>query len=103
MTSLLKGIVSKNKLRFQKDGFDLDLAYINSAIIAMGFPSEGREALYRNSYDEVLRFFKCYHDRHYKVYNLCSERGYSDQHFNGNFERFPFDDHNPPPIGVFLP
>lgn len=34
----------------------------------------------------------------YRVYNLCSERCYPPSRFAGSFERFPSDDHNPPPL-----
>jgi phosphatidylinositol-3,4,5-trisphosphate 3-phosphatase/dual-specificity protein phosphatase PTEN len=58
--------VSKKKKRFidEKNGFNLDLTYIGgtqSQIIAMGYPAEGVEALYRNSMAEVQRFFNTFH------------------------------------------
>ena len=55
----------------------MDLTYIGgreSQLIAMGYPAEGFEAVYRNSMAEVKRFFDTYHKGHYAVYNLCSER-----------------------------
>ena len=57
MTSTIRGLVSKKKKRFQEDGFDLDLTYVTPRIIAMGFPSQGFEAAYRNPMSEVQRFF----------------------------------------------
>ena len=39
---------------------------------------------------------------HYKFYNLCSERAYPPERFHGRVAHFPFDDHNPPPLGMFL-
>ena len=95
---IVRGAVSKKKKRYQEDGFDLDLSYIPSRwdhkvtvplvaggtverdrIIAMGFPSEGAEGLYRNPLSEVKKFFSQYHAGHFKIYNLCSERAYDLQ------------------------
>jgi len=47
MAAALKSIVSKKKLRYVQDGFNLDLSYINQRIIAMGFPADSIESLYR--------------------------------------------------------
>lgn len=74
-----------------------------SQIIAMGYPAEGVESLYRNSMAEVKRFFNTYHKGQYAVWNLCSERQYDlSQHFELSY-RFGFDDHNPPPLGLIKP
>jgi len=61
----VRGKVSKKKIRFQKDGFDLDLTYITPRILAMGFPSEGTEGWIRNPMAEVQRFFEEYHPGRY--------------------------------------
>lgn len=47
MATALKSIVSKKKLRYVQDGFNLDLSYINERIIAMGFPADSIESFYR--------------------------------------------------------
>lgn len=93
----VRSIVSKKKKRYVSadEGFDLDLSYITPRIIAMGFPSSGVEAAYRNPMPEVQRFFKSRHAGHYKIYNLCSERAYDITGYFDLVERCPFDDHNP--------
>eukprot|EP01052_Picozoa_sp_SAG31_P019190 SAG31_NODE_1389_length_8545_cov_3.081103_10_plen_614_part_00 len=93
-----RALVSKKKRRFVQQGFDLDLTYITPQLLAMGFPSEGTEAMFRNPMTEVQRFLNVRHPRAYRVYNLCSERSYAAEKFRGSVGCFPFDDHNPPPL-----
>lgn len=77
VTNVARGLVSKKKIRFQQDGYDLDLAYITERIIAMGFPVEGDglESKYRNPMEEVIRFMEEKHPDHYKIYNLVRPAG----------------------------
>ncbi|EOD13193.1 hypothetical protein EMIHUDRAFT_437207 [Emiliania huxleyi CCMP1516] len=98
VTGALRTLVSKEKRRFAQDGFNLDLSYITPRVIAMGFPSEGTEAAYRNPMSQVVSFLERRHREHYLVYNLCSERSYDPKHFGNRVKIFPFDDHNPPPL-----
>ncbi|BFZ24272.1 hypothetical protein BsWGS_27311 [Bradybaena similaris] len=95
-------MVSQNKRRYQKDGFDLDLCYITERVIAMSFPSKGLMALYRNPVAEVARFFNTKHKGHYRIYNLCSERDYNESLFFHNVERVFIDDHNVPKLREML-
>ena len=128
--------MSKKKVRYvdSTHNFNLDLTYIPTGVpfpdlaiddsysdgkapkrtqmIAMGFPSEGAEGLYRNPIKEVRRFFNTFHRDKFKIYNLCSEKAYDvEKLFNPDDEesapartaRFGFDDHNPPPLALILP
>lgn len=104
MLTVVREAVSKDKRRYTKDGFDLDLSYMgeDDRIVAMGFPSESMEAAYRNPMKEVFRLLETKHKDHYKVYNLCSERGYDSEKFYNRVGLYPFDDHNTPPFEMIL-
>lgn len=81
MTNPLRNLVSKRRIRYTKDGFDLDLTYINDRIIAMGYPAEHMESIYRNKIEDVQKMLDKNHPDCYKVYNLCSERSYNQNRF----------------------
>uniref|UniRef100_A0A3Q0RY39 Transmembrane phosphatase with tensin homology n=1 Tax=Amphilophus citrinellus TaxID=61819 RepID=A0A3Q0RY39_AMPCI len=102
LEKVTRRMVSENKRRYQKDGFDLDLTYVTDRVIAMSFPSSGKQAFYRNPIREVARFLDTKHEGHYKVYNLCSEKGYDPQFFHYRVERVFIDDHNVPSLEDML-
>jgi len=107
--NLVKGVrqrISENKRRYQVDGYDLDLTYVTTNIIAMSFPSKGTKAVYRNKIDQVAKFFedKYSNTQHidYMIYNLCSEMEYDHRKFHGNVRRYQIDDHNVPSIDEMI-
>ncbi|KAM4796963.1 phosphatidylinositol 3,4,5-trisphosphate 3-phosphatase TPTE2-like [Rhinophrynus dorsalis] len=102
LEKVTRRMVSENKRRYQKDGFDLDLTYVTDRIIAMSFPSSGKQSFYRNPIEDVARFLDLKHKDHYKIYNLCSEKGYDPKYFHYRVERVFIDDHNVPALADML-
>jgi hypothetical protein len=102
-----RALVSKKKLRFvdAEAGVDLDLSYITDRLIAMGYPSRGLEALYRNPAAAVRSFMEGRHGGHYRIWNLCIERGYgaASLGLRCEVERYTWYDHTPPPLALMRP
>lgn len=98
----LRAAVSKKKVRYTSDGFDLDLTYITPRMIALGAPTEGGEALYRNALSEVQRFLGSRHAGRFRIYDLRAEKGarYDPARFGGprHSTAYRFFDHNPSPL-----
>lgn len=103
MSFRLKQLVSKEKRRFEEDGFNLDLTYVTNRLIAFGYPAESFEGIYRNHYKDVYNFFERRHGANYRIYNLCSERCYDKEKFHCRVGEYRFDDHCPPPLALFRP
>jgi phosphatidylinositol-3,4,5-trisphosphate 3-phosphatase/dual-specificity protein phosphatase PTEN len=45
--------VSGKRNRYQDDQYNLDITYITQRVLAMSFPAQGFESLYRNDIDNV--------------------------------------------------
>jgi phosphatidylinositol-3,4,5-trisphosphate 3-phosphatase/dual-specificity protein phosphatase PTEN len=61
--------VSKNKRRYEENGFSLDLSYMTPQLIAMGVPSDGVEGKFRNHVSDVYRFFETRHPGGFRAPN----------------------------------
>jgi len=99
----LRGLVGEGKYRrFQDGSYDLDLAYITDRLIGMSAPASGFvEAAFRNDFSTLRLFLEERHGGHYRVYNLCSERGEDVELWSNataGVEWYPVDDHNPGPL-----
>lgn len=71
-----------NRRFTQADYFSLDLVTdISDRIIAMGYPAEHMESIYRNKIEDVQKMLEKNHPGCYKIYNLCSERSYNHKRF----------------------
>lgn len=101
-TEALRRLVSADRRRYQRDGYDLDLTYVHPKVIAMSWPSSSTESMYRNQIDTVAQFLDDKHKDHYRVYNLCSERAYDESKFHLQTRRFRMDDHSPAELPVML-
>ncbi len=100
---IIKGLVSKKKRRTHLDGFNLDLSYITGNIIAMGYPAQSFESVYRNDLEDVKAFLDKRHPGKYKLFNLCSDKKkYDHGLFDGRVIDIGFKDHCSPPFELVI-
>eukprot|EP00457_Paulinella_chromatophora_P000466 gb/GEZN01000466.1/.p1 GENE.gb/GEZN01000466.1/~~gb/GEZN01000466.1/.p1 ORF type:complete len:733 (-),score=117.40 gb/GEZN01000466.1/:324-2522(-) len=94
----LRTKISKHRKRFvAEDGTSLDLTYITPRVIAMGFPSSGVEAVYRNPLESVVLMLNKYHSNKYQIFNLTF-RQYDYSRFENRVMDFGFPDHHAPSL-----
>eukprot|EP00808_Paulinella_micropora_P017113 g56318.t1 len=94
----LRTKVSKHRKRFvAEDGTSLDLTYITPRVIAMGFPSSGVEAVYRNPLENVVAMLNKQHAGKFGVVNL-THRQYDYSRFENRVTEFGFSDHHAPTL-----
>ncbi|TXT12387.1 uncharacterized protein COLE_02797 [Cutaneotrichosporon oleaginosum] len=102
LTTYARTLVSGNKARYidEESDINLDLVYGRNFADSMGYPATGIKALYRNKRDDVLRFLNARHGDKWWIWNLCplTENAYSSESMGGRVSRYPFPDHNPPPL-----
>ncbi|CAI5499709.1 unnamed protein product [Closterium sp. Naga37s-1] len=67
MLEYLRHLVSMKRRRYICDGYDLDLSYITDRVVAMSYPAESLEAMFRNPMWQVQRFLSANHAHHFKV------------------------------------
>ena len=101
-SSAARGSVSGKRKRHVTAKYDLDLAYVTPRIIAMSWPGQGKEEFYRNPLHVVESFLREEHPDGFRVFNLCRERHYDPQKFDGRVERFKMDDHNATNLGMLV-
>eukprot|EP00002_Diphylleia_rotans_P032320 TRINITY_DN6778_c0_g1_i3.p1 TRINITY_DN6778_c0_g1~~TRINITY_DN6778_c0_g1_i3.p1 ORF type:complete len:616 (+),score=100.23 TRINITY_DN6778_c0_g1_i3:54-1901(+) len=101
LAKLVRRQVSIDKRRYTCDGYDLDFTYITDRIIAMSFPAEGVESIYRNPIDDVASLLIDKHGEHFMIFNL-SERTYDYAKFNNQVIEFGFPDHHSPSLQLLI-
>ena len=99
--NFLRELVSQKKTRFKDDNYNLDLTYITPKIIAMAFPAEGFESLYRNRIEDVQSFITKNHKKKYLIINL-SNRKYNYLYFDNKVYDVKWPNHYPCPFLRYL-
>jgi len=97
----VRKLVSQDRIRFQEEGFDLDLCYVTKNIVAMSMPSTGMTAMWRNNIEDIKRLLESRHPQSYLIFNL-SESKYDYDFFNNQILEFPFPDHHAPPFKLLF-
>jgi hypothetical protein len=75
MFSLVRKVVAGPKRTTTYEGYELDLTYITERVIAMAFPaSDLFEKTYRNSIEDVVKYFQDNHHNNFMIFNVSSRK-----------------------------
>ena len=99
--NFFRQLVSQKKTRYITSEYNLDLTYITPKIIAMAFPAQGFESLYRNRIQDVQSFLTKNHKKKYLVINL-SNRTYNYLYFDNKVYDVKWPNHFPCPFLRYL-
>ncbi|KAH9577254.1 hypothetical protein LSM04_001173 [Trypanosoma melophagium] len=104
LTLTLRYLISSDRRRYCVGGFDLNLTFIDSTVIATSWPATIVESLFRNPAREVENLLDMKFGIHAsRVFNLSAERGYDNAElFHGDVSRDPMDDHNPAELEMMI-
>ena len=98
--NFVRELVSQKKSRYVHDEYNLDLTYITPRLIAMAYPAEGIESMFRNRIIDVARFLDSRHENHYLIVN-ASNRSYDYQKFQNRVISLIWPNHYPCPFARF--
>ncbi|KAK7200791.1 tyrosine phosphatase isoform [Novymonas esmeraldas] len=100
VTRALRVFCASDRRCYIAEGVVLDMAYITRNVLAMGWPARGTEALYRNPWEDVVRFLRRKYTRlSSHVITLCSERSTAPFPLQ---TVYPMDDHNPAEMPLMI-
>lgn len=99
--NFLRELVSQKKNRYIDDKFNLDLTYITPRIIAMSYPADGLESMYRNKIRDVAKFLDEKHKDNFLVIN-ASNRQYDYSIFKNRVIAMKWPNHFPCPFASFV-
>lgn len=94
----IRELVSGSRRRVTSGGFNLDLTYITPNLIAMSYPSEGFESMYRNPIAQVAGFLSLNHGDKYWVINTSERATYDKSKFGNRVTDYHWPDHHGPPF-----
>ena len=99
--NLFRKLASGKRNRYTQDHYNLDITYITPRIIAMSFPAQGIEKLYRNPIEKVAQFLQEKHGDNYLVFNF-SDRKYNYAKFGNKVQEYEWKDHHAPKVLILF-
>ena len=100
MVDILREKVSGNKNRYRDEKYNLDLSYITPRLIAMAFPGEGFQSLYRNNAKTVKEFIKEKH-KDFLIINISGKK-YDYSIFDNKVSEYNWIDHQAPKLNLLF-